>query len=136
MPGQIALTPGPSTSLWNSDGIRLRSPRETNLQNIGNHIKPVSGSSYFTYVKVSNTGADPIGGCGCSKTGNWVEVTYFIDTFPAPTFPINAPDMQSKLVADGAAQFQLETSAGVKIAGPWPLRGQPATGGGQGFNSF
>jgi len=59
MTGHIALEPGPPNALWNSDGIRLRSQQETDLQNIGPHIDPTSGSSYFAYVKVTNT--DPIG---------------------------------------------------------------------------
>ena len=139
MPGQIQLEPGPATAIWNSDGIRLRSQRETDPYTTGAHVKPVSGSSYFTYVKVSNTGADPIGGCPCSKTGAWTAATFFIDTFPPPTFPIASPDGLTKLVAVGTTQFQLVPSSPANapaIGGPWPLRGQPAVGGQNGINSF
>lgn len=139
MSGQIQLEPGPTTAIWNSDGVRLRSQREADPSTTGAHIKPVSGSSYFTYVKVTNIGLDPIGGCPCSKTGAWTAATSFIDTFPAPIFPILSPDGLTRLVAVGTTQFQLVPSSpanAAAIGGPWPLRGQPAVGSQNGINSF
>lgn len=126
MPGKIKLEPGPATAIWNSDGIRLRSTRETNLKTIGGHIKPTS-ALYYTYVKVTNTGLDPIGPCYCNKTGPWTSVTSFIDTF-MPTWPVLAPGGASKLTyVSSLDQFQLEDANG-RIAGPWFFHGKIATG--------
>lgn len=138
MPGLIKLEPGPASAIWNSDGIRLRSQREADPLNCGAHIRPVSGASYFTYVKVANIGVDPIGACACSRTGPWTKATFFIDTFPPPAFPVLSPDGQTRLVAVGPTQFQLVTSLANAqvIGGPWPLRGSPAIGSTNGLNSF
>jgi hypothetical protein len=137
MPGKIKLEPGPAGAIWNSDGIRLRTPRETNLQSIGSHIKPVSGQSYYSYVKVSNTGQDPIGPCRCNKTGQWQPVILFIDTF-TPTWPVSSPDGTSRLTySQSLDQFQLEdASSGAVIGGPWFFHGKTATGAQTGLNSF
>ena len=132
MPGRIQLDPGPPSAIWNSDGIRLRpeGQRESNPSTTSPHVRPVSGASYFTYVKVSNTGPDPIGGCLCSATGTWRVAAPFIDTFPPPTFPIASPDGLTRLVRVGTTDFRLEPAAGgTALAGPWPL-GQGA------INSF
>src|SRR4051794_40531211 len=108
MSGKIKLEQGPANAIWNSDGIRLRSFREMNLESIGSHIKPVSGQKYFTYVKVTNTGPDPIGPCRCNSTGQWQNVTLFIDTF-APAWPVLAPGGASRLsYSAGTKQFQLD----------------------------
>jgi hypothetical protein len=137
VPGKIKLEPGPANAIWDSNGIRLRSSRETNLQSIGNHIRPVSGQSYYTYVKVTNIGTDPLGPCQCNKTGQWANVTLFIDTFN-PMWPILAPDGASRLTYFSSTdQFQLEDVAtGAPIAGPWFRRGKTATGAQTGLNSF
>ena len=125
---QIELDPGPPNAIWESDGIRLRSQRETNLTNIGPHINPGSGQSYFTYVKITNRGTDPIGACPCGATGAWAQRTMFIDTF-TPTWPVTAPDGNSKLVyLTSTDQFQLQDTALRNIAGPWFFHGQTATG--------
>src|SRR6478736_4560155 len=52
---------GPPSPLWDSDNIRVRDTRETNLQMIGGHVNPMSGVLYYVYVKVTNIGSGPIG---------------------------------------------------------------------------
>jgi hypothetical protein len=108
-----------------------------NLQTIGYHIKPISGRSYFTYVKVTNIGSDPIGPCRCNKPGPWKSVTLFIDTF-TPSWPVLAPDGASRLTYfPGLDQFQLEqVSNGSVIAGPWFFHGKTPSGTQNGLQSF
>ncbi len=138
MPGRIRLERGPANAPWDSDGIRLRSQPETNLRSVGAHIRPTSGGSYYTYVKVTNDGTDPIGSCRCGTTGQWQAASLFVDS-PTPTasFPVNAPDNRSRLVLLGATdQLELRDSAGQNIGGPWPVRGKTALGAQTGLNTF
>jgi hypothetical protein len=111
MPAQLLIADGPVGREWDSDSIRIRSTRATSLTTVGPHINPQSGSDYFTYVKVENTGTDPFGACGCSTTGSWAIRSNFINVSP----PTTGPNGQTLVVAAGFATL----TQGATQLGQW-----------------
>ena len=92
MPGQIALfdpTSGPPSPPWDSDNIRLRDElnREPSPQNTGFHVNPTSGLKYWAYVKVMNTGSDPIGSSGSPSPVQTPAATVSIKRVRLSTMP-------------------------------------------------
>lgn len=106
MPPQLRIDDGPTGAEWNSDAIRIRATRATSLTTVGSHTTPVSGSEYYTYVRVQNVGTDPFGRCTCSTTGAWAIRNNFINVNPPP----NGPNGMTVMTSGGFATLRSGTT--------------------------